>query len=381
MYKVDIINGNDDNDCSYNSVFQTLSKAIEISKSGDTIFLYPGTYDFIDVSSKTKHFELKIKGSGSNTVCSRFLFSGFFDLTFEDILIENFEVISTSSNFYFKNVKFAGLNTLLSKKYHQILNDEPRTCFVFDECKFERNFQIQLQDGNHIVSIKTCDVRGKIPLILCKKTSATIKLTNINFDDPILFNNNSFVDIQHTGCNFICPIYTGKDTLIYTKDNYISPSIDGGRLYDSPYIFKQNTNKETNDINENSKGIENSTLKNKSTVLKKYLYEDEEVELYGGIQFNSFEFKTLKVHRVTRFIRITGSIPVELFLPKNPINGHTLTVYTDSVIIIDGIEYHNKLINISYTINGGYFFYPDNLFLKNTENRNKFSISTDEENV
>ena len=51
--------------------------------------MLPGTHDSIDISSFTKHFELKLKGSGSNTICSKLVFNGFFDLTFEDMLVEN----------------------------------------------------------------------------------------------------------------------------------------------------------------------------------------------------------------------------------------------------------------------------------------------------
>ena len=345
MYKVDIMSGNDENDNSYGSIFQTLGKAIEVSKTGDTIMLLPGTHDSVEVSSRTTHFELKIKGTGNNTICSRFSFNGFLDLTFEDILIESIDIISSSSNFHFKNVKFAGMHVMNIRKYENNLGDEHRTCFIFEDCKFERNFQMRYEGGNHIISIKSCEIRGQLPLILCKKTGATIKLTNVNFDDSILLNNDSYVDVQHTGCNFTCPLYKGKETLVYTKDNYVSPSIDGLQ-YGSPYIFKEKLNFDKGDVN------------NESVKFCDKVHLSDEVEIYGGIEIDSSEFRSLNVHRVTEFIRVIGSNSVELILPRNPINGHLLEIYTDSVIIINDVEYHNRLIRIRWTANGGYFFYP-----------------------
>lgn len=431
MYYVDIINGNDENDDSYENTFQSLSRAIDVSKSGDTVILKPGTYDPVDISSTTKAFELKIKGSGNNTLCNEFSFFGYFDITFEDIILESIKIKSSSSNFYFKNVKFAGGYSIQIDSYEQILGDEPRNCFVFEGCRFEKNFQLELKSGNHIISIKSSEIKPGIPLILCKSVGIDVKLTNINFERPILFNKKSYVEIQHTGCNFNCPLFQGDDVIIYTKDSYQSPSIE--RQYNSPYernmekgncisnikvnnsssseiedlvhdvdlnnlssltlgkITRQNSNLNSfssqnikskpvlNTIPEDEKVMTQSEeeirakkfkdllrTKNDYSKFDEYIRrielerqkEKEEKELYGGIELDSSEFRLLHVHRFTEFIRIRGSNSVELVLPKDPINGHLIEIYTDTPVVIDGNEYYNKIIRIRWTINGGYFFYP-----------------------
>ena len=270
------------------------------------------------------------------------------------------------------------------KKFERTLGDEHRTCFIFDNCKFENNFQITIIDGNHIISVKSCEMRGNIPLILCKNAGVDVKLTNLNFDIPILFNKNSYVEIQHTGCNFTCPLFKGKEenTLVYTKDNYQSPQIDNLKMYSSPYEFTEN---KSNQISQGSqltqlieilsgegKGSERDTRDLISAIesLKIIIDNDrEERENFGGIELDSTMpmFRFLKVHKYTKFIRIKGNNSVTLVLPKDPINGHLLEIYTDAVVIIDDIEYHNKLIRIRWTVNGGYFFYPTDLKSKTTE--------------
>ncbi len=419
MYYVDIINGNDENDDSYENTFQSLSRAVDFSKSGDTIILKPGTYDPVDITSTTKAFELKIKGSGNNTLCNEFAFSGYFDITFEDVLLESIKIKSSSSNFYFKNVKFAGGYSIQIDLYEPILGDEPRNCFVFEGCRFERNFQLELKSGNHIISIKSSEIKPGIPLIVCKNIGLDVKLTNINFEKPILFNKKSYVEIQHTGCNFNCPLFQGDDVIIYTKDNYQSPSIE--RQYNSPYernneiiskgncisnvidridridrlkkssseiddvnkidlnnisslkfenVNRQDSNIQSNNLN-NLKVMEQvegevrtrkfkDLLKNDKydEYFRRMALEKEEKELYGGIELDSNDFRYLQIHKFTEFIRIRGSNSVELVLPKDPINGHLIEIYTDTPVVIDGNEYYNKIIRIRWTLNGGYFFYP-----------------------
>jgi len=349
MYQVDIVNGNDENNNSYGSVFKTLDEAIKISNTGDTISVLPGTHDAISIISSKKHFEMNIKGSGSNTICSRFTFTGFFDFTLEDMTIENCDLDITCSKFKFKNVKFAGMTTIKVKKYEKILGNEHRNIFLFDNCKFENNFQVEFVDGNNIVSIKSCEIAGHLPLLICKSgTACTLKITNTNFEHPILLNSKSQVEIQHIGCNFICPLFIGSDTLTYTKDNYISPRL--GAFSNSP----ETEFNITNNISKSLSLSPSQTISLSKEIINKY---SEDVERYGGIEIDSNKNSRLVAHKVTEFIRVKGKTPFELILPKEPINGHLIEIYTDTVLIIDGNEYHDNIIKIRWTINGGFFFY------------------------
>ena len=79
---------------------------------------------------------------------------------------------------------------------------------------------------------------------------------------------------------------------------------------------------------------------------------------------NSDKNSKLTAHRVTEFIRVKGNSLFELILPKNPINGHLLEIYTDTVLLIDGNEYYDNIIKIRWTISGGFFFYNNTVIKK-----------------
>src|SRR5579871_3809362 len=117
MYKVDLFNGKDIESNEYGITFQTLGHAIKIAKTGDNIMLMPGFHKAIDIKSNKKHFECKIKGVGYNSICENFIFNGFFDFSFEEILLQKCIINSACSDYHFKNVKFAGMNEMVIRDF------------------------------------------------------------------------------------------------------------------------------------------------------------------------------------------------------------------------------------------------------------------------
>ena len=277
IYGVDIIE--DGNVPYYSDIpLKTLTKAIEISKSGDIISLLPSTHEPFQIRSKTTHFELKIIGSGNNTLCPQSAFEGFFDISYENIKIESCYIKSSSSNFNFKDVKFVTMNTIILEAYHENKSEDPRTHIIFERCKFDYNFQIIIKNGNYVLSFKSCEIKGKIPLVFAKRGDITIKISNTDFENPILMNVDCVAEIQYTCCNFTCPIYNGKETLLYTKDNMIGST--------SPFERERSViNYDKGGCYETSPNSENKPKIDKKNSIE-YLRE-----FYGAIMINSDEIE------------------------------------------------------------------------------------------
>ena len=333
MLKVDTIYGNDDN----SECFKTLEKAIEISKSGDSISLMPGTYDSFQVRSKTTNFELKITGSGSNTVCSNSNFDGFFDITYENLKVDICNINSSSSNFIYRDVKFVSMNTMTLSGYENTLSENPRTFIVFDKCTFGYNFQIILLSGIYVISFKNCNISGKIPLIFAKKGELVVKISNTDFETPILHNKNSIVEIQHTCCNFTCPIYQGNECLVYTKDNF----------YNS-----------TPEIKERSVSLIGYMSSEPIESLKSGTDDNYEAELYAAIMMNSDDYDELRIHRYTKLVVNKGKKLLSLSLPKETSNGHILMIYSDSEVEVDFDVYDERIIKMAWIYNYGWIKLP-----------------------
>lgn len=324
MLNVDSIYGDDNNlDC-----FKTLTKAIDVSKTGDTISLMPGTYDSFQIRSKTTNFELKFQGSGFNTVCSQSNFEGYFDITYENLKMDVCSINSSSSNFVFRDVKFVNFNTMNLSSYSSIINDNPHNYIVFEKCTFGRNFQILVGGGDYIISFKSCNISGKIPLIFAKQGSVTVKLSNIDFDYPVLMNKNAYVEIQHTCCNFTCPIYQGKESLVYTKDGLTSSS---PHERSASIIFEQ------------VKGGENI---------------DYEKELYAAIVINSNETEEIPIHKYTKLIVNNGNSLLYVSFPHETNNGHIVTIYSSSPVEIKGVIYDERIIKYAWIYDHGWIKLP-----------------------
>lgn len=332
MLRVDTIYGNDEN----KECYKTLSKAIDVSKSGDSISLSPGTYESFKVISKTTNFELKILGSGLNTVCSQSNYDGFFDICYENLKIDMCNIISSSSNFVFRDIKFISMNTINLSGYENTLNENPRTFIVFDKCSFGYNYQIIITGGNYVIAFKNCTINGKIPLIFAKKGEVIVKISNTDFEYPIMMNKNSMVEIQHTCCNFTCPIYQGKECLVYTKDNIYNSS---------PEIRERST----------------STIGHYSPENKKSGETDEEYEreLYAAILMNSDDVDELLIHKYTKLVVNKGKTLLSLSLPIETNNGHILLIYSDGPVEVNKSIYDERCIKIAWIYDHGWIKLPN----------------------
>lgn len=356
MLKVDAIYGVDNiedgnNPCYSDIPLKTLTKAIEISNSGDIISLMPGTHESFEIRSKTTHFELKIIGCGNNTICSQSAFEGFFDISYENMKIDSFYIKSSSSNFNFKDIKFVSMNTMYLEAYHENKSEDPRTHIIFDRCKFDHNFQIIIKNGNYVLSFKSCEFKGKIPLVYAKRGDITIKVSNTDFENPILMNVDCVAEIQHTCCNFNCPIYNGKETLVYTKDNIIglSPHFEkanSGNNYDKSGLY---------DECDSSLGNAEYVKSNKKNNIE-YLHE-----LYGAIMVNSNEIEELPLHKYTKLVVNNGNAPLVIKLPKEAENGHIITIYSEGQLIIGENIYNSGYLKLGWIYPNGWWIFPNEI--------------------
>lgn len=349
IIKVDRINGidheNNDNDNHYSEdvSYTSLGKAIEVSESGDTIHIMPGSYDPIQIVSKTKPFELTVKGSGIQTVAYKCIFEGMFDFYFKALKFENINISSTNSNFKFRKSTFTARNEIVLNGYHNtdIITDNPKTYIIFENCVFDTNFQIKVLCGSYIISLKNCEIRNStIPLIFVKRGDVTLRVSNTDFDYPLLKNQNGVVEIQHTCCNFTCSLYLGKEVLIYTKDNLIgsTPQIEQQSQFSFIKQFSIDNNEEDY---------------NKSEALT-------DREFYGAITLDTSKMSPkLKLHKYTKIVRIKGKHSALLTLPDSSEvpNGHCIKIFCEVPYVeINGDKYSMKNFEIYWIYGDGWFF-------------------------
>lgn len=333
MLKVDTVYGNDDS--QEEKVFKTLNKAITVSKKGDTIVLSPGTFDSFMLSSKVDIFDLSFKGTGNNTHCTSSTFNGFFDVSFEDMKLDSFEIKSISSNFSFRNVRFVSLHVMELYGYNDLPangNHTKTTYISFDRCRFDYNFQIILREGDYVLSFTSCQFIGNVPLIYAKKGMLKINLTNINFEHTILKNDKAIVEYSHVSCNFSpdIPFYVGNEC--------------------------------TDKSRETIQGHFSPTVREKSVSVLGVMSNSEEEyqkEFYGAISFSSNDSDTIRAHRYTRLINNTGTVPLKVILPREADNGHHITIISERApIIIEDRIYREACIMLGFIYDHGWIKIP-----------------------
>jgi len=351
IIKVDRINGRDDDHDSEEVPYSSLGKAVEVSESGDTIQIMPGSYDPIQILSKTKPFELTLKGSGVQTVCHKCIFEGMFDFYIKSIKFEGMNISSINSNFKFRKNTFTARNELVLDGYMNtdVMTDNPKTYIIFEHCTFDTNFQIKVFGGSYIISMKNCEIRNStIPLIFVKRGDVTLKVTNTDFDYPLLKNQNGVVEIQHTCCNFTCPLYFGKEVLIYTKDNLLgsSPQIEQPTQF--TFTKQRSFNENFNSDSGNKSGINHDSDN----------VPDE--EFYAAITLDTDKYSpVLAIPQYTKVVRIKGKKPAILRLPstsKVP-NGHCIKIFLEVPYVeINCDKYSMRSFEIYWIFGDGWFF-------------------------
>lgn len=355
MLKVDTVYGNDDEDDTSQKdvehIFKTLNKAITVSKNGDTITLPPGIFEYFNISSKTTNFELKIIGSGNNTVCGGAVFTGFFDFTFDSVKCDSLEIRSSVSHFNFRDVRFVSLNTMELYGYSDIPTDyqegiEKTTYITFEKCRFDHNFQIIMKEGDYVLSFNNCQFIGKIPLIYAKKGFLKVNLTNVNFENTLLKNDKAIVEYSYVACNFPpdIPFYIGTDCM--NKSREVIQKAHSS--YSSPLTFDKSH------IN----GVTPSDISNNSDI-------DYQKEFYGAISFSSNDNDEIRAHRYTRLINNTGDTTLKVILPQEADNGHQIVIVSEKADIIVGTEtYKEPCIIFGFIYDYGWIKYPSIFTLK-----------------
>jgi hypothetical protein len=342
MIKVDTICGDDNSEDNSIIPFKTLTHAVDISKSGDTIMLQPGTYEDFQLNSKQNIFELTLSGSGYSSICVSSIFNGFFDVSYNDIKVDSFKIIAASSKFRFKNVRFVTLNVMELNMFDKKIGDNSKVYITFDSCRFDHNFQIIIDGGDYVITFKSCEISGKIPLIYAKKGDIVIKISNTDFEYTLLHVGRATAEIQHVSCNFPpdIPIFSGRECLIKSRDSVYSqtpiPITNTG--------FFGRTRSESNLFDGKEKGSD--------SISESDAYHRE---LYGAISINSDDCDELPAHKYTKIIHVKGTNSITIILPENSDNGHSIIIVSEgSKIIIDGIIYSDSVIIMGWIYDYGW---------------------------
>lgn len=328
---VDTILGKDEDREIEDLPYLTLDKAIDISKSGDLIKISPGTYNPIQLFSKTKPFEITITGSGFNSICNKFVFDGMFDVTMKDLKIDSITFNTFNSNFKFVNCKFTARNEInLNDSDIPFEGEKESTYISFEDCIFDSNFQMKLEVGKYNIAIKSCEIRhSTIPLIYTRNGELNLKLNMINLEIPILKNSKAYVEIQYTCCNFMCPLYSGNECVTYTKDTIysLSPQI----MTQSQFI------------------IDDDKCKGDNT---------DEIDIFRAVALDTDKFpQRLIIHKYTNIFRIFGKNPAYLILPleKDLQNGYRLEIFSEVPFVdINGTKYSKKHILLIWIYGDGW---------------------------
>lgn len=352
MLKVDTVYGNDDEQDN-DRVFKTLNKAITVSKSGDTILLPPGIFESFNISSKTTNFELKIVGSGNNSVCGGAVFTGFFDFIFDSVKCDSLEIRTSVSQFIFRDVKFVSLNVMELYAYEDIpinsLDETQKTTYItFERCRFDHNFQIILKDGDYVLSFIECQFIGKVPLIYAKKGFLKVNLTNVNFENTLLKNDKAIVEYSHVTCNFPpdIPFYVGSECTNKSREVIQSSHT----LFDSSMV--------KGDIGR-SRSMTMQVMGSTPSENSSDTSIEYQKEFYGAISFSSNNSEKIQAHRYTRLINNTGDVALKVLLPDEADNGHQIVIISEKADIIIGTDvYREPCVVLGFIHDYGWIKYP-----------------------
>lgn len=339
MLRVDTVYGNDNSETpGRECVYKTLDRAITVSKSGDTISLPPGIFDTFNISSKTINFELKIVGSGNNSVCLGAIFNGLFNFNLDNVKCNSLEIRSSGSRFNFNNVRFVAINTIDLYRYRATSTvkdskgeerkdekDEP-VYITFEKCLFDYNFQIVLREGDYVLSFIGCEfVKSNIPLIYTKKGSLKVNLTGLNFEHTLINNDKATVEYSHVSCNFPpdIPFYIGSLCMDKSRETIQASHIG----LETP----KRTRSLTQEMN--------------APVFESNEYQKERE---GAISFSSNDFEQIKLRKYTKLVNNTGEATLNVILADEVDNGHQVTIVSENApVIIDGKTYNKPI-----TVNG-----------------------------
>lgn len=340
MLKVNTLTGSDEDYLSAQNIdshtFKTLEKAIEVSKTGDTISLSPGVFECFKINSFKTNYELKILGSGLNSVCKGIGLTGYFDFTVENAKLQTVEINSSNSRFNFINTKFTSLNIMELNKNPRCESEDKTVYITFERCIFDYNFQIIMKDGDYVISFVNCQFNSKIPLMLAKKGNLKVNLTNVNFENTLIKNDKAIVEYSYVSCNFPpdIPLFIG------------SPCMDKSREKIQSILSTYETPRKSTVSGQNENDSSDQSV-------------EYQKERDGAISFSSNDFDQIKLRRYTRLVNNTGEATLKVILADEADNGHQVVIISENApVVIDEKTYREPYLIFGFIYDYGWIKFP-----------------------
>lgn len=334
---VNISTGDDDIDMDKRKnliPFRTTDRAIEVSKTGTKIFIHPGNYSGVDIETQSQNsFEYNIHGTGKNVIFNYVKHSGYINCTYKEILIKDLVYNCSNTESIFDGVNFCGGHKMICKGLSNS-TESPLNEIEFQNCSFGINFQIHVESGMYKFTIKNCKfAKGIIPIIYVKSGDVELNVTYSNFSVPLVNNLKGCVYIHHNSCIFKDRIWIGNECSIFSSDDLIIMS--GQR-----------------------------SIKKCQDNLVLPICLNIKNEIYKGIEVNTDDFHSselkFELKKETEFVYVTGKNPLTIILPDEAViqNSHYIQILNNStILIINDLQYSNRIINIRYLFGRGWIFF------------------------
>jgi len=334
---VNCSSGNDEIDIerSPSLPYRTIDRAMELSKTGSKIFVYPGNYSGVDIETETQNsFEYTIQGTGKNVIFNYVKHNGYINSIYHDISIKDLIYNCSNTETSFTGVNFCGGYKFMCRGIYDV-NENPQNEIEFNNCSFGINFQIIVESGMFKITFKNCKFsKGTIPVIFVKNGDVEVDITFCNVSNILLNNLKGFVYIYHTSCIFKDRIWSGKECMVVSSD--VGMTLSGQRSTKSCYdkIPEQGERK----------------------IVQKHTMDD----LYKGVEVDTDEFTSITLKSVTEFVYVIGKNPLTVILPDEDTvpNSHYIQILNSgTVVIINDLQYSNRIINIRYLVGRGWIYF------------------------
>lgn len=313
--------------------YRTTDKAMDDAKTGARIFVHTGTYSGFDIETETTNaFEYNIYGTGKTTSFNSITHKGIINCIYKDVSIRDVNYSCYDTESVFDTVVFIGGHKFICKGC-PCLNDSPCNEIEFRNCTFGINFQIFVVSGMYKFTFKNCTFKNKsFPTIYVDNGDVEINVTYSNFNIPIVENHRGSVYIYHTSCIFKDRVWSGKECSCFSVDEQqMASGLRSQKSYYDEVV--------------------------KPAVVKSVPSSDD---IFRGIEIDSDEFQYLELRPETAFVYVVGATPLTIVLPdyESVLNSHYIQILNNSsIVIIDGLQYSDRVINIRYLLGRGWIFF------------------------
>lgn len=332
----DIENNNQKSQVRDNSIpYRTTDRAIEDAKTGSRIFVHPGNYSGVDIETRSLNaFEYNMYGSGKSTILNSLSHSGFINSSYKDLSIRDLSYVCSGTESTFENIFFMGGHKMICKGSFDV-NENPTNEFEFQNCTFGINFQFFVVSGVYKFTFKNCVFKNKvIPIVYVECGDVELNITYCNFSVPVVMNHKGCVYIYHTSCIFKDRIWNGKECSLFAiGDEQISSGLRSQKSYYDEKVLKDGNN-------------------------EKLSYAEN--DLFKAVEVDTDEFPIVELKPETEFVYTTGRSPLNIVLPNEKFvkNSHYIQILNNStVIIINDLQYSDRIINIRYLLGRGWIFF------------------------